>query len=126
MLDGGALLQRIPWQHGSTFGAILDTYVDFVSQNYAQRIIIFARYESFSTKDMTHKHWSKGKKSVSVVFGLEMKLTATKDVFLCNPSNKQFFIQVLGQRLSAQGCKVLHEQSDADVLIVKTAIKLAA
>ena len=98
MLDGGALLQRIPWQHGSTFGAILDTYVGFVLQNFAQGIITFNGYESFSTKDMTHKHRSKGKKSVSVVFALEMKLTVTKDVFLSNPSNKQRFIQVLGHR----------------------------
>ena len=47
VLDGGALLHRIPWQHGSTFGAILDTYVDFVLQNYAQGIIIFDGYDSF-------------------------------------------------------------------------------
>ena len=88
VLDGGALLQRIPWQHGSTFGAILDTYVDFVLQNYAQGIIIFDGYDSFSTKDMTHKYQSKGKKSVSVAFTPEMKLTVTKDVFFSNPSNK--------------------------------------
>ena len=56
VLDSGALLHRIPWQRGSTLGAILDTYVDFVWQNYAQGIIIFDGYESFSTKDMTHKH----------------------------------------------------------------------
>ena len=50
----------------------------------------------------------------------------TKDVFLSNPSNKQRFIEVEGQRLSARGCKVLHDQSDADVLIAKTAIESAA
>ena len=55
-----------------------------------------------------------------------MKLTVTKDVFLSNPSNKQRFIEVVGQRLSARGCKVLHDQSDADVLIAKTAIESAA
>ena len=55
-----------------------------------------------------------------------MKLTATKDVFLSNLSNKQRFIEAVGQRLSARGCKVLHDQSDADVLIAKTAIESEA
>ena len=75
---------------------------------------------------MTHNCRSKGKKGVSVSFTPEMKLTVTKDVFLSNPSNKQRFIEVVGQRLSARGCKVLHDQSDADVLIAKTAIESAA
>ena len=55
-----------------------------------------------------------------------MKLTVTKDVFLSNTSNEQCFIQLLGQRLSARGSKVLHERSDADALIVKTALESAA
>ena len=88
VLGGGALLHRIPWQRGSTFGAILDIYVDFVLRNYAQGITFFDGYESFSTKDMTHKYQSKGKKSVSVAFTPVMKLTVTKDVFFSNPSNK--------------------------------------
>ena len=54
-----------------------------------------------------------------------MKLTVTKDAFISNFSNKQRFIQILGEKLVAQGCKVLHDQSDADLLIVKTAINSA-
>ena len=56
---------------------------------------------------------------------MDMKLTVTKDAFLSNSSNKQHFIQILGEKLVEQGCKVLHDHSDADLQIVNTAIKSA-
>ena len=34
VLDGGALLQRIPWNKGSTFSEILKTYSDYVLNKY--------------------------------------------------------------------------------------------
>ena len=74
---------------------------------------------------MTHRCQSKGKKGISVSFTLDMKLTFTKDTFLSNSSNEQCFIQILGEKLVEQGCKVLHDHSDADLQIVNTAIKSA-
>ena len=65
VLDGGALLHRIPWACGSTFGCILKSYTDFVAKNYGAAVIVFDGYEKFSTKDMTHRRRSKG---VSVSF----------------------------------------------------------
>ena len=50
VLDGGALLHRIPWPRGSTFGAILNMYIDFVLKNYAEGIIVFDGYETFSKR----------------------------------------------------------------------------
>ena len=34
VLDGGALLHRIPWNKGSTFSEILKTYSDYVLNKY--------------------------------------------------------------------------------------------
>ena len=70
--DGGALLHRIPWQRGST---VVDSYTDFVTKNYGEVVVVFDGYEEFSTKDMTHRCRSKGKKGVGVSFTLDMNLT---------------------------------------------------
>ena len=50
VLDGGAFLHRIPWPRGSTFGAIMNMYIDFVLKNYAEGIIVFDGYETFSKR----------------------------------------------------------------------------
>ena len=125
VLDGGALLHRIPWQRGSTFESIVDSYADFVTKNYGEAVVVFDGYDEFSTKDMTHRRRSKGKKGVGVSFTLDMNLTITKDAFLSNHTNKRF-IQMLGEKLTNQGCKVFHDKGDADLLIVKKAIQSAA
>ena len=106
ILDGGALLHRIPWQRGSTFDTICNTYAAFVTKNYGDAIVVFDGYEGFSTKDMTHRRRSNGKKGVSVSFTSDMKLTITKDIFLGNPSNKKRFIELLSSKLRSLGCKV--------------------
>ena len=93
--DGGAFLHRIPWHRGSTFGATMNMYIDFVLKNYAEGIIVFDGYETFSTKDMTHRCRSKGKKGISVSFTLDMKLMVTKDASLCNSSNKHALFKFL-------------------------------
>jgi len=33
VLDGGSLLQHVPWTKGNTYGAIADSYVDFNVRN---------------------------------------------------------------------------------------------
>ena len=86
-MDGGALLHRIPWACGSTFGCILKSYTDFVAKNYGAAVIVFDGYEKCSTKDMMHRRRSKGKKGVSVSFTRDMSLTVTKDIFLNDPTN---------------------------------------
>ena len=62
VLDGGALLYRIPWTCGSSFSTTLQTYADYVNKRYPGSVIVFDGYEEVSTKDMTHRRRSKGKK----------------------------------------------------------------
>ena len=90
----------------STFGTICNTYAAFIANNYGDAIVVFDEYEGFSTKDMTHRRRSNGKKGVSISFTSDMKLTITKDIFLGNPSNKKRFIELLSAKLRSLGCKV--------------------
>ena len=49
-------------QHFCNF-AILPTYTDYVNQHFPGSVIVFDGYEDVSTKDMTHRRRSKGKKT---------------------------------------------------------------
>ena len=52
VLDGGALLHRIPWSRGLTYTEILSLYVQHVTQRYNQATVVFDGYEEGpSTKD---------------------------------------------------------------------------
>ncbi|CAC5425517.1 unnamed protein product [Mytilus coruscus] len=41
VLDGGSLLQRLPWTHGNSFGDITQMYVDHVIRKYKDPVIVF-------------------------------------------------------------------------------------
>ena len=62
VLDGGALLHRIPWNKGSTFSEILKAYSDYVPNKYGEAIVVFDGYE-----DSTHIRCSKGKLGLVVL-----------------------------------------------------------
>ena len=84
-----------------------------------EAVVVFDGYKEFITKDMTHKRRLKGKKGVSVTFSLDMSLSVTQQAFLSDPKIKQQFI-FLAQ--DSQGCRVFHDQADADLFIVQKAI----
>ena len=52
-----------------------------------------------------------------------MNLTAAKDLFLNDATNKQRFVENFGQDLEAAGCKVFYTSGDADDLIVQKALE---
>ena len=125
VIDGGALLHRIPWERGTTFRSIIKKYTDYVQRQYGQAMVIFDGYDSASTKDMTHQRCHKGKMGTKVSFTLDMNLTESKDLFLTHSTNKQSFIDFLGKALCLSGCQVFHAKSDADLLIVLKAVESA-
>ncbi|KAJ8377229.1 hypothetical protein AAFF_G00264570 [Aldrovandia affinis] len=55
VLDGGALVQRIPWTRGSTYMGICKRYSEYVTRNYGEAVVVFDGYQGTSTKDMTHR-----------------------------------------------------------------------
>ena len=126
VLDGGALLQRIPWSRGSTYRDICHQYTEYVGRKYGNAIVVFDGYESTNTKDMTHQRRSKGKASTTVTFTADMTCTIKKEQFLANKKNKQRFIFMLSAALQDKNCETYHASGDADLLIVQKAVQSSA
>ena len=117
VLDGGSLLQHIPWKQGATYGDICTVYTDYVVKKYREAIVAFDGYDKSSIKDMVHQRRAKWRAVVAVTFTEDMKLSMKKVNFLANNINKQRFIYLLGSYLEKK-CKVYHAPGDADVLII--------
>ena len=57
VLDGGSLLQRIPWSKGTPFATIWNYYVNYVTEKYYDAIVVFYGYRSGpTTKDTRIQH----------------------------------------------------------------------
>ena len=55
VIDGGSLIQRIPWPRGSTYSNILDLYNDHLRNTYGSAVMVFDGYPPYpTTKDVTH------------------------------------------------------------------------
>ena len=80
VLDGGALLHRIPWKHGATFGEICSSYVYYVCNKYGRCIVVFDGYcDGPSVKDATHLRRG-STNAVAVHCDLLSTFTVKKDV----------------------------------------------
>lgn len=125
VLDGGALLQRIPSSRGSTYRDICHLHTDYVTKKYGDAIVLFDGYESTNTKDITHLRRSKGNAGITVTFTADMNLTMKKELFLSNRQNKQRFIFMLSEELQKNNCETYHASGDADLLIVQKTVQSA-
>lgn len=124
VLDGGALIHKIPWTKGSTWDDILQSYAKHVATKYGKATVVFDGYDgSPSTKDCTHMRRTGGCIGSEVYFDETMKLQTKKDEFLANSRNKQRLINLLANTLRSAGCTVHHAKGDADLLIVTKAIE---
>lgn len=123
VLDGGALLHRLPWVKGETYSTIFEKYFKYIVKHFPGAIIVFDGYDNGpSTKDVTHIRKSKivGKE---VEFSECMQLTTSKEEFLSNVKNKSLFLKMLGDFLKKRHISCVTADGDADGLIVKTAIQ---
>ena len=69
VIDGGSLLQRLPWTYGETFGGICKNYVEHVKRKYCSASVVFDGYlNGSSTKDCAHQKRSRGLASTNVQF----------------------------------------------------------
>ena len=122
VLDGGALLQHVPWSKGETIEAVCERYVEYVSHRYGKATIVFDGYESgLGIKDVTHRRRGHGA-GPSVVLTPQIVVSLRKKDFLANKANKQRFLSLLGSFLEKAGCSTIHAKADADVPIVETAV----
>ena len=126
-LDGGALLHRIPWNDGSTYEEIWQQNVTYVDHHYSKPAVVFDGYKSGPiTKDSTQQRRAGKHPGAAVQFSRSMVFVGKKTDFLANKENKQRFIDLLSDKLECHGCQTDHAKSDADLLIVQTAIAAAA
>ena len=126
ILDGGALLQRLPWPNQTTYANLSSLYVRYVLHHYRHAVVIFDGYgRGPSTKDETHQRRASSNIGAEVNFKAEMWLTMKKKAFLTNPKNKQRFLYFIGTELKKAGVEVQHSAGDADYNIVSTACTMA-
>ena len=93
VLDGGSLLQRMPWTHGSSFSQICADYACLVKCYYGSPYIVFDGYQGGpSIKDVTHERRSKGNVGVEIKFDGKTPFRTKKELLLTNQKNKQLFI----------------------------------
>ena len=129
ILDGGALLHRIPWHTGKSYLEISNGYIpSYVKRKYVTTkhpYIVFDGYSSGpSTKYCVHLKRTGGSCGPFISMDPNKIHNIKKDIFLTNHENKQDFIKLLGGTLHDSGCHILYSDSEADILIVETAIKL--
>ena len=86
ILDGGALLHRIPWPRGfPKYREICGTFCKYVTGKYmyGAAVVIFDGYKQSSTEDMTdQRRTGAGKTATSVTFSDDMKLTRKYTIVL--------------------------------------------
>ena len=127
VIDEGMLLQWLPWQAGCSYKQICNMYVEFLKSRYGKVTVVFDGYEDGPTiKDNAHLWRTGGYIGTDVQFTETMILQGKKKSFLANNSNKQQLIFLLSEKLEASGMKTLHAKCDADLLIVKTAVRYAS
>ena len=121
-LDGGSLIHRVPWKKGSTYGDIVNTYVEFTCKNYGQATVVFDGYLDLSSvKDCAHdRRRTKHHPNISV--SLEAVFDGKKDDFLSNNHNKQKLIDLISNKLKENSCIVINSCGDADCDIMRAAI----
>ena len=125
MLDGGALLYRIPLPRGSTFDSVCQMYVAYVTHRYGAAVVVFDGYtDEPATKDATQLRRTGVCAGVTVHFDGDMMIHSKKEDFLNNKANKQRFIHYLSNKLERAGCSIHHVTHDADVLIVQQQLAL--
>ena len=60
VLDGGALIQRIPWTRGATYQEICSVYARYVSKKCEKAVVVFDGYSGKSTETQRMKDEQKG------------------------------------------------------------------
>ncbi|XP_066924439.1 uncharacterized protein [Clytia hemisphaerica] len=126
VLDGGALLHRVPWSKGTRFDEVAKAYVSYVRRHYGKARIVFDGYEDpMSIKASEHiRRSSKGSsRNINVI--PDNNVPYSKERFLSNNHNKSQLIDLLKRSFQAEGHTVKVCRGVADALIVKDALECA-
>jgi len=130
VIDGGALLHRVKWLKGITFGDAVQQYLHHILKRYGkQTCVVFDGYaEAPSLKDHEHQRRLSKMKAVSpdVNFDATTTVVCEQESFLTNDSNKDKLIKLLMSGIKANEISTVQSSGDADVDIASTALKFAS
>ena len=123
IIDGGWLIHQFKWTTGSKFVNIVNSYVNFLKNNYGNSIyVVFDGYEENSIKS-----WERSRRSSKFLcqeynINYNSKLQTQKEKFLSNQKNKNNFIRLLMLKLQENSIMCKQAKGDADRDIVETAV----
>ena len=89
VLDGGSLLQRVPWSKCSSYASLCHLYIQYINRYFNNALVVFI--PAVTTKDETHQRRAGSEIKVDIDFTPDMLLRMKKKAFLANPRNKQNF-----------------------------------
>lgn len=131
VIDGCALLQQLQWPKIGCIQDICQTYIDSVLLKSSQlhpTCVVFDSYNVATTKEPEQKRRKLMKACApDTIISDATPVPQDKSAFLANKKNKQALIDLLGKKLQEEDITVQHagEEGDADVLVVKEALKIA-
>ena len=127
--DGGALLHKVKWPTDSTFGEIVQIYVNYMTIKYGKFENICVVFDGY-TNTLSTKGEEHARRAVVVAANVStseiMQVTTEREEFLRNTANKVQFIDFLINAFEREKINVIQSDADADVMIVTEAIKLRA
>ena len=127
VIDGGWLLHKVVWCRNVTMVHVLQQYVTFVRRKYVRNCtVIFDGYGEANIKDHEHQRRSCGKFCTDVHLRIDTLNKFDQAKFLANEKNKSQFVSILGRYLQEDGHTVISCRGDADTVIAKRALVLAA
>ncbi|KAL4710241.1 hypothetical protein ACJJTC_005414, partial [Scirpophaga incertulas] len=125
IIDGGMLLHRCKWQLNESFKMICEHYVRYLKNNYNSNVyVVFDGYKIDSIKSDERNRRALKNKCADIEFNADMPLKIAQDKFLSNNNNKSRLIDMLRIKLADNNIFTCQAESDADKLIVDTAINL--
>lgn len=128
VIDGGYLLRALVWPKPATFGALLESYKNYVGQHFCTHlknvVVVFDGYGRFaSTKAEEQRRRASRHSSTDIVFDSNTTVSVSQADFLANGKNKSRLISLLTNTFLAEGLEVRHAAADADTMIVDTALE---
>ena len=125
VVDGGALLHKVPWIPNSTYADVLEQYTTFVTNRYAKYgdvCVVFDGYTDVMSTKVAEQNRRMGSQSASIKIGKTVRVTCSREVFFRNTDNKEQLIKMLYSHLQEKGFHARKSDGDADTLIAKEAL----
>lgn len=122
IIDGGHLLHSVIWPRPATYEDVFNSYISYVKSHYGEKCtIVFDGYPN----QPTIKSCEQKRRAANIQINNKSSTTSTQADFLTNNNNKRQLIDILSSRCRESNIQAYQAESDADCLIVSTAIDKA-